>query len=411
MTASASSARPMSTRAAAASARSRGATVESASASCSRSGPFCVVFQSWMLSELGLAQAAAVARRPQIAEGRTLRAQRRRAATRRFSPTENGRAARISPYRSDVSHARIAASRHCADCATGRSPRTLLVRNRSANVAGLMSVRIVRRQATLVALVALAAGRRGPAVAAPLDDPFVGGLGFNGPTAANLGAVYWNPAALGLVRGVQIMVAGTTRVSTTTVRRTGVDAAGLPDLSLPPTADRDRARRDPTACSGRPGRARSWPSAPTSAATGSRSGFATYEPLRRAEPLLDERRRHRADALPPHRRRPAQPGAGAGAVDPLRQRLPHRRRARVSVLDRATHLRRADHARQRRESGQRRALRPGLGAVDRRRALLGHAGRRHLLAAQDRRVRARLLEPARSAPTSAASRSPPTRPR
>jgi long-subunit fatty acid transport protein len=94
-----------------------------------------------------------------------------------------------------------------------------------------MNLRTVRR-ATLVALVALAlAARSGRA--APLDDPFVGGLGFNGPTAANLGAVYWNPAALGLVRGVQIMVAGTTRVSTTTVRRTGVDAAGLPDLSLP----------------------------------------------------------------------------------------------------------------------------------------------------------------------------------
>ncbi len=47
----------------------------------------------------------------------------------------------------------------------------------------------------------------------------------------------------------------------------------------------------------------------------------------------------------------------------------------------------------RRESGHRRALRPGLGAVDQRRALLGHAGRRHLLAAQDRRVRPGLLEP------------------
>jgi hypothetical protein len=64
MTVSASSARPMSTRAAAASPRSRGATAELASASCRRSGPFCVVFQSWMFSELGFAQAKAVAATP-----------------------------------------------------------------------------------------------------------------------------------------------------------------------------------------------------------------------------------------------------------------------------------------------------------------------------------------------------------
>ena len=109
----------------------------------------------------------------------------------------------------------------------------MLALGRSANVAGPMNVRIPRR-AALVALAALGlAARTGHA--APLDDPFVGGLGFNGPTAANLGSVYWNPAALGLVRGVQVMVAGTTRVSTTTVRRTGVDpTSGLPDPSLPP---------------------------------------------------------------------------------------------------------------------------------------------------------------------------------
>ena len=37
----------------AASARSAGATPLSASVSCNRSGPFWVVFQSWMLSEVG----------------------------------------------------------------------------------------------------------------------------------------------------------------------------------------------------------------------------------------------------------------------------------------------------------------------------------------------------------------------
>jgi long-subunit fatty acid transport protein len=59
----------------------------------------------------------------------------------------------------------------------------------------------------------------GPAAAAPLDEPFVGGLAFTGPTAANLGAVYWNPAALGLVRGFQLMVAVSGRQSTIDVSR------------------------------------------------------------------------------------------------------------------------------------------------------------------------------------------------
>ena len=80
--------------------------------------------------------------------------------------------------------------------------------------------------------------RRGaPGGGGAADDPFVGGLGFNGPTAGNLGAVYWNPAALGLVRGFQVMVSGTTRASTTTVRRTGVGPSGLPDPTLPAMPD------------------------------------------------------------------------------------------------------------------------------------------------------------------------------
>jgi hypothetical protein len=66
-------------------------------------------------------------------------------------------------------------------------------------------------------IVALLAGSR--ASAAPLDEPFVGGMSFDGPTSANLGAVYWNPAALGLVRGFQLMVAASGRLSTVEVDR------------------------------------------------------------------------------------------------------------------------------------------------------------------------------------------------
>jgi long-subunit fatty acid transport protein len=62
-----------------------------------------------------------------------------------------------------------------------------------------------------------------PAAAAPLDEPFVGGLSFNGPTSANLGAVYWNPAALGLIRGFQLMVAASGRLSTVDVNRAPID--------------------------------------------------------------------------------------------------------------------------------------------------------------------------------------------
>ncbi len=62
-----------------------------------------------------------------------------------------------------------------------------------------------------------------PTAAAPLDDPFVGGLAFTGPTSGNLAAVYWNPAALGLVRGLQIMVGGTAHLSTIDVQRAAID--------------------------------------------------------------------------------------------------------------------------------------------------------------------------------------------
>ena len=138
-----------------------------------------------------------------------------------------------------------------------------------------MNVRMIRR-AALVAVAALGMSARAGR-AAPLDDPFVGGLGFNGPTAANLSSVYWNPAALGLVRGVQVMVAGTTRVSTTTVRRTGVDMNGIPNSSLAPL---------PAAPAHDVTQPLQWPPGPgafiavSSDVGGDRFtlGFATYEP-------------------------------------------------------------------------------------------------------------------------------------
>jgi long-subunit fatty acid transport protein len=70
------------------------------------------------------------------------------------------------------------------------------------------------------------------AAAAPLDEPFVGGMSFSGPTSGNVAAVYWNPAALGLVRGVQVMITGSGRLARTRATLPGGQATAT-DLSQP----------------------------------------------------------------------------------------------------------------------------------------------------------------------------------
>src|SRR5262245_44651320 len=84
--------------------------------------------------------------------------------------------------------------------------------------------------AVLTAGIVLASARN--AGAAPLDEPFVGGLSFSGPTSGNVAAVYWNPAALGLVRGVQFMAAGSGRLTRTTATLPGGQATAN-DLAQP----------------------------------------------------------------------------------------------------------------------------------------------------------------------------------
>src|SRR5688500_15038026 len=91
---------------------------------------------------------------------------------------------------------------------------------------------VARAVLAAAVLMGLATATR-PAGAAPLDDPFVGGLSFSGPTSGNLTAVYWNPAALGLVRGFQIMAGGTAHLSTIDVQRASIDpATGMPGGAL-----------------------------------------------------------------------------------------------------------------------------------------------------------------------------------
>ena len=64
--------------------------------------------------------------------------------------------------------------------------------------------------------------------AVPLDEPNIGGIGFSGPTTGDLAATYWNPAALGLMHGLQLTFAGTTSYATTTVRRAPVGEMAFP---------------------------------------------------------------------------------------------------------------------------------------------------------------------------------------
>jgi long-subunit fatty acid transport protein len=134
-----------------------------------------------------------------------------------------------------------------------------------------------RRRTSRIALVpsalAALAIAGASAHAGPLDDPHVGGVGFAGPTTGDLTAVFWNPAALGLLQGTQLTVAGSAHVSRMTVRRAPID---------PATGAPGGARAFPVTTGG----ATTWPPGPGSfAAFGSAIGnrftlaIAAYTPF------------------------------------------------------------------------------------------------------------------------------------
>jgi long-subunit fatty acid transport protein len=103
----------------------------------------------------------------------------------------------------------------------------MIFRERAAVIAAASALALV---VTLVVTLVVPSA----AAASPLDDPFVGGLSFTGPTSADLGAIYWNPAALGLVRGSQVMIAASGRLTNTRVSRAPIDpATGAPGGTLP----------------------------------------------------------------------------------------------------------------------------------------------------------------------------------
>jgi len=80
--------------------------------------------------------------------------------------------------------------------------------------------------ACAVFATAMCMGRASRAV--PIDDPHVGGIGFSGPTTGDLAAIYWNPAALALMRGLNVTFTGTARLGTTSVSRAAIDPMGNP---------------------------------------------------------------------------------------------------------------------------------------------------------------------------------------
>lgn len=64
-----------------------------------------------------------------------------------------------------------------------------------------------------------------PAGATPLLDPHVGGLVFVGPTSPSVSAIFWNPAAAGLMRGTHILFTGGARLDLDLVHRAPIDTS------------------------------------------------------------------------------------------------------------------------------------------------------------------------------------------
>jgi long-subunit fatty acid transport protein len=89
--------------------------------------------------------------------------------------------------------------------------------------AASLSHALIRSVGAVAAAFAL--GLAGPAGASPIDDPHIGGIGFSGPTTGDLAAVYWNPAALGVMPDSQVLVAATGRFASMTLARAPIDPA------------------------------------------------------------------------------------------------------------------------------------------------------------------------------------------
>jgi long-subunit fatty acid transport protein len=110
---------------------------------------------------------------------------------------------------------------------------------------GIASRRLQPRRRSSVLALVLASGLRVGAVrGSPLDDPHVGGVGFSGPTTGDLAAVFWNPAALGLLQGSQVTLVTSEQVALTSIQRSPIDpATGAPGGPQTFPEARGRGRR------------------------------------------------------------------------------------------------------------------------------------------------------------------------
>ncbi len=255
-----------------------------------------------------------------------------------------------------------------------------------------------RALAGVVALSLLALARA--AAASPIDDPFVAGMSFSGPTSGDLSAIYWNPAALGLMRGFQVMVAGTARWSSIGVQRAPIMMNGAPGGTQQTGSATATDFRQPF----------QWPPGPGAyAAVGYGSdrftlAFATYmpylekitfptsttgnEPTRYQVLSMDLRNLALVPALSIRFGSDFRVGLSAGFLFSTGSLS----FAEDTALDGLTGN--CDGAAlRRREPGGRRALQRQLGPRARRRDVLVHPRRRHLLPSQEPGARPLVSEP------------------
>jgi long-subunit fatty acid transport protein len=133
----------------------------------------------------------------------------------------------------------------------------------------------IRRRVLVTVPALVAALAPVPSRGGPLDDPHVGGVGFSGPTTGDITAVFWNPAALGMLQGSEVTVVVSEQLAKGSIQRAPIDGAGQPGggRSFPAVTERDRRR------------SLSWPPGPgsfigigTSVGTRFSLGVALYAP-------------------------------------------------------------------------------------------------------------------------------------
>ncbi len=81
------------------------------------------------------------------------------------------------------------------------------------------------RPALALALLVATVGTARPAAASPLVDPTIGGMVFTGPASAHVSALYWNPAATGLMRGGHVFISGQLYDDYYQVQRSPIDTS------------------------------------------------------------------------------------------------------------------------------------------------------------------------------------------